>query len=57
MWGYPGQWVLYFNGDRLVDLTVVGKPPPLQERVGEMSANCAPRRTVPARLWQAKPVL
>jgi hypothetical protein len=29
MWVYPGQWALYFNGDQLVDLTVVGKPPPL----------------------------
>ena len=29
MWVYPGQWFLYFNGDQLVDLTVVGKPPPL----------------------------
>jgi hypothetical protein len=27
MWTYPGQWQLYFQGDRLVDLTVTGKPP------------------------------
>ena len=27
MWVYPGQWSLYFNGDQLVDLTVVGTPP------------------------------
>jgi hypothetical protein len=27
MWVYPGGWQLYFGGDRLVDLTVVGKPP------------------------------
>ena len=29
MWVYPGQWALYFNGDQLVDLTVVGTPPRL----------------------------
>jgi len=27
MWTYPGGWSLYFDGDRLVDLTVAGKPP------------------------------
>jgi hypothetical protein len=27
MWAYPGGWAFYFEGDRLVDLTVVGKPP------------------------------
>ncbi len=27
MWTYPGRWYLYFDGDRLVDLTVTGKPP------------------------------
>ncbi len=27
MWVYPGGWQLYFDGDRLVDLTVSGKPP------------------------------
>jgi hypothetical protein len=27
MWTYPGGWCLYFDGDRLVDLTVRGKPP------------------------------
>jgi hypothetical protein len=27
MWAYPGQWHLYFDGDRLVDLTVTGNPP------------------------------
>jgi hypothetical protein len=27
MWTYPGGWYLYFDGDRLVDLTVTGKPP------------------------------
>ena len=27
MWVYPGGWQLYFDADRLVDLTVVGKPP------------------------------
>jgi hypothetical protein len=27
MWTYPGGWQFYFDGDRLVDLTVVGKPP------------------------------
>jgi hypothetical protein len=27
MWVYPGGWAFYFEGDRLVDLTVVGKPP------------------------------
>lgn len=27
MWTYPGGWFLYFDGDRLVDLTVTGKPP------------------------------
>jgi hypothetical protein len=26
MWVYPGGWQFYFEGDRLVDLTVVGKP-------------------------------
>lgn len=27
MWIYPGEWQFYFDGDRLVDLTVAGKPP------------------------------
>ena len=27
MWTYPGGWSLYFDGDRLVDLTVIGEPP------------------------------
>jgi len=27
MWAYAGGWQLYFKGDLLVDLTVVGKPP------------------------------
>jgi hypothetical protein len=27
MWRYPSGWSLYFEGDRLVDLTVAGKPP------------------------------
>ena len=27
MWIYPGGWSLYFDGDRLVDITVTGKPP------------------------------
>jgi len=27
MWVYPGGWQFYFDTDRLVDLTVVGKPP------------------------------
>jgi hypothetical protein len=27
MWLYPGGWQLYFEADRLVDLTVLGKPP------------------------------
>lgn len=27
MWVYPGGWQFYFDGDRLVDLTVFGKPP------------------------------
>jgi len=27
MWIYPGGWHFYFQADRLVDLTVVGKPP------------------------------
>jgi hypothetical protein len=27
MWTYPGGWQFYFDGDRLVDLTVAGKPP------------------------------
>ena len=27
MWVYPGGWQFYFEGDRLVDLTVAGKPP------------------------------
>jgi hypothetical protein len=27
MWVYPGGWQFYFESDRLVDLTVVGKPP------------------------------
>ena len=27
MWVYPGGWQLYFDGERLVDLTVFGKPP------------------------------
>jgi len=27
MWTYPGRWYLYFDGDRLVDLTVTGKEP------------------------------
>jgi hypothetical protein len=29
MWAYPGQWFLYFNDDRLVDLTVIGQAPRL----------------------------
>jgi len=27
MWVYPAGWQFYFDGDRLVDLTVFGKPP------------------------------
>jgi hypothetical protein len=27
MWVYPGGWQFYFEDDRLVDLTVAGKPP------------------------------
>ena len=27
MWSYPDGWSLYFDRDRLVDLTVAGKPP------------------------------
>ena len=27
MWIYSGGWSLYFDGDRLVDITVTGKPP------------------------------
>ncbi|HEV8440503.1 MAG TPA: hypothetical protein VGT40_20630 [Methylomirabilota bacterium] len=27
MWRYPGGWQFYFDADRLVDLTVFGKPP------------------------------
>ena len=27
MWSYHDGWSLYFDGDRLVDMTVVGKPP------------------------------
>jgi hypothetical protein len=27
MWRYPSGWFLYFEGDRLVDLTVKGKQP------------------------------
>jgi hypothetical protein len=27
MWSYPGGWSLYFDADRLVDITVTGKPP------------------------------
>ncbi len=27
MWTYPSGWSLYFDADRLVDLTVKGKPP------------------------------
>ena len=27
MWVYPGGWQFYFDSERLVDLTVVGKPP------------------------------
>ena len=27
MWIYPGGWSLYLDGDRLVDITVTGKPP------------------------------
>ena len=27
MWIYPGGWSLYFDGDRLVDITVTGKRP------------------------------
>jgi len=26
MWVYPSGWRLYFDGDRLVDMTVAGKP-------------------------------
>lgn len=27
MWAYPGGWQLYFDGDLVVDVTVIGKPP------------------------------
>ena len=27
MWIYPGGWQFYFDGDRLADVTVAGKPP------------------------------
>jgi hypothetical protein len=27
MWRYPSGWRLYFAGDRLVDVTVTGRPP------------------------------
>jgi len=27
MWTYPSGWSLYFDADRLVDITVKGKPP------------------------------
>ena len=27
MWVYPGGWQLYFEDDRLVDLTATGRPP------------------------------
>ena len=27
MWTYPSGWSLYFDADRLVDITVRGKPP------------------------------
>lgn len=27
MWTYPAGWQLYFDGDRLVDLTVTGRQP------------------------------
>jgi hypothetical protein len=27
LWAYPNGWALYFDGDRLVDMTVAGKPP------------------------------
>jgi hypothetical protein len=27
MWVYPGDWQFYFQDDRLVDITVFGKPP------------------------------
>ena len=27
MWVYPGGWQFYFDADRLIDLTVAGKPP------------------------------
>lgn len=27
MWAYPGGWQLYLDGDRLADITVVGKEP------------------------------
>ncbi len=27
MWTYPSGWSLYFDADRLVDITVTGKPP------------------------------
>ncbi len=27
MWVYPGGWQFYFDDDRVVDLTVRGKPP------------------------------
>lgn len=27
MWTYPSGWSLYFDADRLVDITVSGKPP------------------------------
>lgn len=27
MWVYPAGWRLYFDSDRLVDMTVAGRPP------------------------------
>jgi hypothetical protein len=27
MWVYPAGWQFYFDADRLMDLTVFGKPP------------------------------
>jgi len=27
MWTYSGEWQFYFDGERLVDLTVTGRQP------------------------------
>jgi hypothetical protein len=27
MWRYPSGWAVYFDSERVVDLTVAGKPP------------------------------